>query len=261
MKKVILINVILSVLIFGCSSSTVEYLPTVVYLKSPELVNVDGKNQTYVEFAVSDLNESEGDVEIKFISQNNNILEKTIKKLLFSTDGTIISFYHEELIITEEFDVEIKVCNLDKLCREQRFEAVKLNTELESDKVNVTGQMISDNNNFNTSIILSSNTKAFSPDKETGIFEINEIDSGKYNLYTKGEDISDGFYRYIYLKSINFNKSTKIYLYTPLEENQEYDEPIIDCSFSSESDTNYIFLILLVMLFVIKFRINEGKKF
>ena len=261
MKKVILINVILSVLIFGCSSSTVEYLPTVVYLKAPELINIDGKNQTYVELAVSDLNEEEGSIEIKFKSKGKNILEKTIDKLLFSTDGTVISFYYEELASSEKFDVELKVCNVDELCREQLFEGVELNTEPETDKINITGQMISSDKNFNVSVFLSSSNIAITPDKETGVFELNDIDKGKYNLYTKGEDTDNGFYRYIYLKTIDFSKSTKIYLYAPLEENQEYDEPLVDCSFSTKSNTSYMFLIFLMMLFVFKFRINEGKKF
>jgi len=261
MKQVILINILLSLLIFSCSTASVEYLPAVVYLKAPEIINIDGNDKTYIEFAVSDLNELEGSVDINITDSNgSSILEKKINKQFFSSEGSIISFYEENLSLSGKFNIEFKVCDVEDLCRTQNFKDIELNTASETSKVDIEGQLVSENDNFDISIFLSSITGAIIPDKDTGVFEIKDIDANKYNLYTKGDDLNSGFYRYIYLKLISFKKSTKIYLYIPLEENEEYDAPLIDCSFSSK-DSSYIFFIFLIIIFISRLRIKEKKRY
>ncbi len=258
MKKIILINIFVILFLTGCSPSTVEYLPAVVYLKSPEVINVNGENKVYIEFAVSDLNELEGNVDLTIAdASGSKLFDKKLNKLLFSTDGTLVSFYADEFNTSDKLSFNFKVCNTDDLCREQLFKDIEINTESESDEVNIDGKLLSDNNLYEISVHLSSMAKDIIPD-ENGDFSINNINSGKYDLYTKGKELNDGFYRYIYLKSLNFNKSSKIYLYIPIDENQEYDEPLINCSYSSETNNNIFILIFVLLIFIIAG--NKSKK-
>jgi len=259
MKKIILINILLTLLFISCSPAVVEYTPAVVYLKSPEIVNIDGNSKTYFEFAVSDLNELEGSVEIVVVDKaGNKVLEKKMDKLLFSTDGTVVSFYSDELTISGKLDFEFKTCNVEEFCRNQSFKDIEIITNPETDKVNIEGKVYSDDNSHKVSIFLSSVNNKIIPDDD-GNFVINDIDSGKYGLYTKGEDFEEGFYRYIYLKFITFNKSTKIYLYIPIDENQEYDEPLINCSYSSGDKSLLFFMVFLILVLVIYKKNNWSK--
>jgi hypothetical protein len=261
MKQIILINVLFSMLFLGCSTATVDYLPAVVYLKSPEIVNVDGVNKTYIEFSVSDLNELEGSVTLTVTDENNTkVLEKTINKILFSTDGTLVSFYENEITSSGKLNFAFNTCNKDDLCKDQSFLGVEINNSSDSDKINIEGQLNLENFNYSDiSIYLSSKYNQLVPDKTDGKFSLEDLNAGSYDLYTEGKNIDDGFYRYIFLKSIKFNKNTKIYLYIPFDENQEYDEPIVSCSFSSNNE-NYLFILMLAIMLFLKFRINESKK-
>lgn len=257
MKKIILTDILLALFFIGCSSSSVEYVPAVVYLKAPEIVNINGNNKTYIEFAVSDLNELEGTVNLTVTdSSGNKLIDKKLDKLLFSTDGTIISFYDDKLNTSDKLNFNFKVCNVENLCREQNFTDIKINTVAQSDEINIKGKVISDNDSYGISIHLSSMINSITLD-DSGNFTIDNLSSGKYDLYTKGKELKNGFYRYIYLKSINFNKSTNIYIYIPIDENEEYNKALVNCSYSSgNKNTVYIVFFMIFMLIILRKKVK-----
>ncbi len=258
MKKIILSNILLVLFFIGCSSSSVEYTPAVIYLKAPEAVIINGNNKTYFEFAVSDLNELEGTINLIVTdSSGNKLLDKKLEKLLFSTDGTVISFYSDKINTSDKLNFNFKVCNTENLCREQSFTGIEINTASQSDEIDIKGKLISDNDSYGISIHLSSMINSIALD-DNGNFSIDNINSGKYDLYTKGKELKNGFYRYIYLKYINFNKSTNIFLYIPIDENEEYDEPLVNCSYSSGNKNTIYMVFFMIFMFVI-LRKNEKR--
>ncbi len=258
MKKIILINILTIFIFWGCSHSDVDYLPAVVFVKQPEIVSVDGKNKTYIEFAVSDLNELEGNVKIEVLDSSKTVIvSKKVENLLFTIDGVLIREYLDE-INASEFTLKFKVCNKDKLCREQFFEKIALNNNPKSSNLDIKGAFLSNKKSSNFKLFISSAHKLY-PNK-SGDFSLSGLDSGHYDVYVNGEDTNKGFYRYVYLKSINFDKSTSIFIYAPFEENEEYDKPLLNCSFSNSNHSiSYLFaFFLLIILFIRAFSCKKS---
>ena len=247
MKKIILISVLFFIFT-ACEHENIDYLPAVVYLKAPEIINKGGKEVTEFEVAVSDLNELEGTLEVKIQDESGKVLKKKLlDKLLFSTDGTLITFYTDKLEPSSKYTLTFKVCNIDNLCRSQKFNEIELNTAVISELIKIEGRV--DNDKKDDLTIYFSLPENSIKTKE-GKFNF-ETKAGEYDIYTAGKEFEGGFYRYIYLKSVNFDKNTKIYMFVPADRNLEYDSSLINCSFSSSGrDSGFMFFIFFLFAFL-----------
>ncbi len=252
MRIILLISIF--TLLYSCSSDKVNYLPQVVYLKAPEKVDHDGE-KLLLEFAVSDIKSRTGDV---IITLNNNKYE--LKDKVFSSTGNVITTYIDD-IPSSKFSLKFEL-KANKSKSSVEFEDLEVNNKTSSDEFDVEAIFLSANKEnklektTNALLRFVDSDEPLIPNDEGKIL-LEGISSNRYDFDVEGrKKDSDGFYRYIFLDSIVLNKETKLYFNIVYDENEYYDEPLLDCSYSSSKNNSFLYFFFLLFFAL---RIYKGK--
>ncbi len=249
MMKIILISTIFFLFFVGCDTEPPTYSAEVVYLKTPESINIDGKDFTRVEFAVADLKNRVGDIKIVI-----NGKETILKNRYFSPSGTIFTTDIETTLNTK-FDIKFDV-TVDEDTTTTTFNDLELNSEESTENFNV--KLLFFNNNegeiektSKAKVNFGNFSQELSP--TNGELILENLTPKRYFLKVEGVAEKDGFYHSADFDSILLDRTTTLYFNLIYTDNRYYDEELISCNYQNSSNTStLIFLFISLFLFFIR---------
>ena len=250
MMKIILISTIFFLFFVGCDTELPIYSAEVVYLKTPESINVDGKDMTRVEFAVADLKNRTGDIKITL---NNK--ETILENRYFSPSGTIFTT-DIDTTLSNKFDIKFDITVEDEDTTTTSFNDLEVNASESTEIFDV--KLLFFNNNegkiektSNAKVNFSNSSGELTP--TDGELILEGLTAKRYFLKVEGVEEKDGFYHSADFDSILLDRESTLYFNLIYTDNRYYDEEIISCNYQNRSNsTALIFLFISLFVFILR---------